>query len=91
MRIRYLPSALRQLDHVLDYIDARNPRGADRVKERNHAVIELVAAHPMAGEATNRPAQRRVVVNPYPYVVYYRINKDEVVIQRVRHAARRPA
>ena len=44
----------------------------------------------MAGQATERFGQRRLIVSPYPYVVFYRVRDDEVIIQRIRHTARRP-
>ena len=33
---------------------------------------------------------RRIVVTPYPYLVFYRVAADEIVIHGVRHAARKP-
>ncbi|MDI3564507.1 hypothetical protein OWC48_29335 [Bradyrhizobium sp. Arg816] len=29
-------------------------------------------------------------VNPYPYLIDYRVTETEIVIMRFRHAARRP-
>jgi len=31
-----------------------------------------------------------LVVNPYPYLIYYEFNADEVIIHSVRHVARNP-
>ena len=31
-----------------------------------------------------------MVINPYPYVVFYRVGEGEIVIHGVRHTARRP-
>jgi plasmid stabilization system protein ParE len=33
-------------------------------------------------------AFRRIAVFPYPYLIFYRVLADDVVIQSVRHAAR---
>jgi toxin ParE1/3/4 len=74
----------------LDYIEARSPQGAANVKRRLQAVIDLVADHPEAGRVTNQADLRRVVVSPYPYVVFYRSDPAGIVIHGVRHAARRP-
>lgn len=90
MKVRYTPGALRQLDEILGYIAERNPRAAHRVKERIQAIVDLLADHPMAGESTDRPGQRRMITSPYPYIVFYRVREDELIIQRIRHAARRP-
>src|SRR4051794_13616209 len=90
VKVRYTRRALRQIADILDYIEARSPQGADNVKRRLQAVIGLLAVHPEAGHATNKGAIRRVVVTPYPYVIFYRPDAAGIVIHGVRHAARRP-
>ncbi|MDI1261890.1 MAG: type II toxin-antitoxin system RelE/ParE family toxin [bacterium] len=90
MSVRYTRRALRQLAEILDYIDVRSPQGAESVKRRIQAVIGLLADHPHAGRVANRSGLRRVVVRPYPYVIYYRPDEAGIVIHGVRHAARRP-
>jgi toxin ParE1/3/4 len=34
---------------------------------------------------------RRMIVSPYPYLIFYEATADEIVIHGVRHAARRPS
>ncbi len=53
-------------------------------------MIDLIALHPNAGLLTSRRRLRRIVVHPYPYLIFYIVLDDEVVIHGVRHAARRP-
>jgi plasmid stabilization system protein ParE len=60
------------------------------VKARIKDIIDLLEFQTEAGQATNRPGQRRMVVSPYPYMIFYRICDDSVIIQRIRHTARRP-
>ena len=91
MRLRYTALALADLDAVLDYIAARSPQGARRVQARLRAVIALLASHPRIGARTDDPAIRRAVAVPYPYLVFYEVTDDEIVIHAVRHAARDPA
>jgi toxin ParE1/3/4 len=74
---------------ILDYIEARSPQGAERVKRRLKAAIDLLADHPESGRVTNKGDLRRLVANPYPYVIFYRTDATGVVIHGVRHAARR--
>jgi plasmid stabilization system protein ParE len=90
VKVRYTRRALRQLAEILDYIDARSPQGADNVKRRLQAVINLLADHPNSGRLTNKNGIRRAVVRPYPYVIFYRPDTTGIVIHGVRHAARRP-
>ena len=91
MKPRYTLRAAEELDQVLSYIERRSPQGARRVQERIRAIIDLLAAHPRAGQRTSRRRLRRAVVHPYPYLIFYDATDEEVVIHGVRHAARRPA
>jgi toxin ParE1/3/4 len=78
------------MSDILDYIEAHSPQGAENVKRRLKAVIDLLAEHPKSGRATNKGDLRRLVANPYPYVIFYRTDATGIVIHGVRHAARRP-
>lgn len=90
MRLRYTRTALRQIEDALSYIAMRSPQGAAGLRERILAAAALVQDHPRAAQATSRQNTRRVVLTPYPYVIFYRVAADEVVITRLRHAARKP-
>jgi toxin ParE1/3/4 len=90
VNVRFTRTALRQLDEVLDYIEIHNTHGARHVRDRIHAIIALLSLNPLTGQATDRTGQRRMVINPYPYVMFYRVNRDEIVDQRIRHTARQP-
>jgi plasmid stabilization system protein ParE len=90
VKVRYTRRALRQIADILDYIEVRSPQGAERVKRRLQAVIGLLADYPGAGTATSKGDIRRIVANPYPYVIFYRSDAAGIVIHSVRHAARRP-
>jgi toxin ParE1/3/4 len=71
VKVRYTRRALQQLTEILDYIDDRSPQGAEKVKRRLQATIGRRAEHPNSGRATNNGDLRRVVANPYPYVIFY--------------------
>jgi plasmid stabilization system protein ParE len=90
VKVRYTRRALRQLGEILDYIDARSPQGADNVKRRIQAVIDLLADHPNSGRVTAKEGIRRAVARPYPYVIFYRPDASGIVVLGIRHAARRP-
>ena len=90
MKVRYTRRALRQLAEILDYIDARSPQGADNVKRRLQAVIDLLADHPNSGRLTSKEGIRRAVARPYPYLIFYRADASGIVVLGIRHAARRP-
>jgi addiction module RelE/StbE family toxin len=91
LRLRYTRPALADLDGILDYIADRSPQGTRRVQERLRNVIDLLVHHPHIGPRTSDPAIRRLVVSPYPYLVFYEVTGDEIIIHAVRHAARNPS
>lgn len=90
MKVRYTKRALVQIDEVLTYIEAHSPQGAGHLRDRIVALIALLQDHPHAGRQTTRAYVRRLAVNPYPYLMDYRVTETEIVIMRFRHAARRP-
>ena len=90
MKVRYTRRALRQLTEILDYLDAHSPQGADNVKRRLQAVVDLLADHPNSGRLTRKDGIRRAVARPYPYVIFYRPDPTGIVVHGIRHAARRP-
>jgi toxin ParE1/3/4 len=90
VKLRVTRRAATQIERALDYIEAESPQGANRVRERIQTLFLLLAQHPYAGQATDLPGVRRLSVSPYPYLIFYRVTDDEVIIQRMRHTSRRP-
>jgi plasmid stabilization system protein ParE len=89
--IRYTPRAFRELQEIFTYIDDHSPLGGRNVKSRVQAIIALIASHPQSGRQTGKRGIRRIAVLPYPYLIFYRVAADGVVIVGVRHAARDPS
>jgi plasmid stabilization system protein ParE len=90
VKLRYTQTALRQIDEALDYVRMRSPQGAARINARMLAAVDLIRNHPNAGQKTNRPGTRRMVLIPYPYAIFYRVADTEIVVLRFRHTARKP-
>jgi toxin ParE1/3/4 len=88
--LRVTRRAATQIEKALDYIEAESPQGANNVRQRIGALFRLLAHHPYAGQATDLPGVRRLTLSPYPYLIFYRVTDSEVIIQRMRHASRRP-
>jgi toxin ParE1/3/4 len=91
VRIRYTRPAIADLEAVLGSISSHSPQGARRVRSRVQTFIELLADHPLIGARTEDPSIRRLPIPPYPYLVFYEVAADEVIIHTVRHAARDPS
>ena len=90
VKLRYTIPALADLSAILDYIATHSPQGAHRVQGRIQALIDLLPSHPQIGAVTDDPNTRRLVVTPYPYVVFYEATEIEIVIHAIRHTARDP-
>lgn len=90
MRVRYTPRAFADREAIFEYIDRRNPRAAREVKA---FMIKRIA------ELGNAPIRHRMIaklgvhalfLGRYPYIVYYRVGRDEISVVHIRHVARRP-
>jgi toxin ParE1/3/4 len=93
LRLRYTPRAAAELDEILEYIAARSPQGQRRVMARLNFVAKLLSAQPFSGRRTSLRGGRvrRLAATPFPYVVFYEIGDDEIVVIGIRHSARDPA
>ena len=91
MRLRYTRAALADLDSILDYVARRSPQGAASIRSRINAIVDLLVSQPQSGVQTENPKLRRATCSPYPYLVFYEIRKDEIIIHAIRHSARDPS
>lgn len=90
LRIRYTRDAVDDLDSIFDYISEDNRKAALDMLERIENAILKLADNPRLGMVLPtddlslvEPGYRRTVVNPY--LIFYRIGRDEVFISRVLH------
>jgi plasmid stabilization system protein ParE len=90
-RLSFSSTAAKQVDLIYRYIARDNPAAAQRVVDRIYEIAEHVRANPGGGRATTVRGLRLFVVNPYPYLVFFRDlpGQNEVRIVRVFHAAQR--
>jgi toxin ParE1/3/4 len=90
VRVRYTRPALADVEAILEHIATHSPQGAKRVQAKIKLAIDLLPRHPLIGTRTDDPATRRLVVTPYPYLVFYEPTADEILVHAIRHAARKP-
>jgi toxin ParE1/3/4 len=90
MKVRYTPRSLANIDRIFEYIARENPAAASRVMARFEDLIGQIADIPEMAADSGMPGIRKLVVAPYPYLIFYEVGSDEVIIHHVRHAARRP-
>jgi plasmid stabilization system protein ParE len=60
------------------------------VKRALKRTIETIETFPMGGRFSGWQEFRERPVAPYPHIVYWAVEGDDVWIIHIRHAARRP-
>ena len=88
MKIRYTNRALNDLNEVVAYLEERSTTGANNVAQRLSDLLELVRHQPLSGQLSRTRRVRRDVAAPFPYIVYYRIEADYILIVGLRHTSR---
>jgi plasmid stabilization system protein ParE len=89
VKLRYTKTALREIDSAISHISSQSPQGAQNVAARFREILTLLEDQPFSGVSTGRKNGRRFSLKPYPYIVYYRVETDEILIQRFRHTSRK--
>ena len=89
LRVRWLRTALANLDALAHYIARDDPAAARRVVAAIQRSVALLARYPAAGRRGRVEGTRELVVPGTPYVVPYRIRGLSVEILRVFHGARK--
>ncbi|MCY1668917.1 type II toxin-antitoxin system RelE/ParE family toxin [Rhizobium sp. SL86] len=91
LNLRYTPLAAAELAALLDYIRHRSPAAADKVAARLKPLIDLLPSHPCMGRLSQIPKLRVLPVRPYPYLVFYEVGDEDIVILAFRHAVQDPS
>jgi toxin ParE1/3/4 len=89
MKIRYTETALIEIDEIFAFIATDNVTAARAVVDRTQATIDRLSQFPRLGHIANENDVRSIQVGRYPFLIFYTIDQNEVVILHVRHTARR--
>jgi toxin ParE1/3/4 len=92
-RIRYSPAAVDDMDEIFSYISQDNLAAAELILEKlDREIIKLEGFPNMGSVLTDdeytiiQPGYRFIVVKPY--LVFYRIINNTVIIYRILHGRR---
>ncbi|MDX1724037.1 MAG: type II toxin-antitoxin system RelE/ParE family toxin [Pseudomonas sp.] len=88
MQIKWLRTALRNLDEEIAFIAAEDPQAARRTASRILAAIALLETQPDLGRPGRVPGTRELVVLDSRYLIPYRVNRQIIEILRVFHTSR---
>lgn len=91
MKLRFTPRALENILAIADYIQARNPAAARRVRSAIYESLQNLILFPHAGRLQQTEGVRKFVTRRYAYIVYYTVDEvaGEIVILNVKHSAQR--
>lgn len=91
MKLRFTPRATANLIEIADYIRARNPAAARRVRSAIYESLQTLILFPDVGRKQKAEGVRKLVTRKYAYLIYYTVDAtaDEVIVLNVRHPARR--
>jgi toxin ParE1/3/4 len=89
MKLRFTPRALENIAAIADYIHARNPAAAKRVRAEIYASLRDLLMFPEVGRLQQTEGVRKLVTRRYAYLIYYTVdyNADEIIILSVKHSA----
>jgi toxin ParE1/3/4 len=90
MKLRFTPRAAQDIAAIADYIRARNPGAAQRVRGAILHSLQTLVLFPQVGRAQAVEGVRKLVTRRYPYLVYYRVDEaaEEIIILTIQHPAR---
>ncbi len=88
MKVRYTRRALRHLDSILAWISQDRPKAALGQIQRIEHAIDLIGQFPQMGHTGISTGTLEFVVPGTPFIVIYRIGKDEVQVLSVVHGAK---
>ena len=89
MQIRWLRTALRELDAEVAYIAERDQKAAERLYALIRERVALLAQFPDLGRPGRVFGTRELVLERYPYIIPYRVKNETVEILCVFHTSRR--
>ena len=91
MQVRWLATALRDLDGEAEYVARENRAAARSLVERIHRTAGLLRENPALGRPGRLHGTRELVVAGTRYVIPYRVRPElgRIEILRVFHASRR--
>jgi len=89
VRVRWTTPAREQFVSAYEYLASENRAAAARTADKIWGSTKLLARHPMAGREGRVARTRELVIRGTPFVVAYRVERNEVSILAVMHAARK--
>jgi len=90
MRIVWTRRATQHLRAAYNYWrKEKSEDAADLMLERIFSTVELLENHPEMGRPGRVPASRELALNPLPFLIAYRVPRNQIEIVALLHGARK--
>jgi len=89
MEVKWLNTALNNLEREFEYISKENPDAAKKVVQRIHNSVSLLENNPSIGRAGRVNGTRELVIDNTSYIIPYRVCNNRVELLRVFHTSRK--
>lgn len=89
MEVKWLKTALRNLNKEAEYIARDNPQAAILVVQRIKKSVALLKKNASLGRPGRIEGTKELVIDKTSYIVPYRICQNKIEILRVFHASRK--
>jgi plasmid stabilization system protein ParE len=88
VRLRYAPRARGDIVYIYQHIAQHNVNAAVAILRQIRATSQLLARYPGLGRETNVPEVRVFPISRYPYLIYHKVDENELTIIHVRDGRR---
>ena len=88
LKVTFAPRARKDIDDIHAWLCERSRTGAASVISAVRETSLLNGEYPQIGRNSDIEGVKLLPVLKYPYLVYYTIDRDEIVIVHIRHGAR---
>ena len=89
MRLEFHPEAELELIEAAEYYELQVPGLGERFEAEVRRATDLLLDHPEVGTSAD-PVLRKLVLNRFPFALYYSVSSDVLRIEVVAHQSRRP-
>jgi len=89
--VRLTKPARGELDSAVAYLRRESPRAADAMHLAVERAIGSLADFPNRGRAAELAGTRELIVRGTPYIIVYAVERDAVLILRIRHKSQDPS
>jgi toxin ParE1/3/4 len=89
MKIRWTTIAANDLKAVYEYVREESVVHADKLVTRIFSGIEMLERYPQLGREGRLEGTRELAIASTPFIVFYRIRRNQIEILGVLHAARK--